>query len=163
MGMHLLAFTKKEKQTITEMKIYFPIIFCLLIFGCSSRKNQSSQNQEIKMTQNDLKNEKLRNYSFLKSMYSDTYFPNFLVDKGKAILVDLCFQIEKENPKNLSELYKLTHAATNKFNDLENEFGENGSEIETGARESIGGDFFFIAKAYGYDADIEELIATRYW
>lgn len=145
------------------MKIYFPIILCLLILGCSSRKNQSSQNQEIKMTQNDLKNEKLRNYSFLKSMYSDTYFPNFLVDKGKDILVNLCFQIEKESPKNLPELYKLTHAATNKFNDLENEFGENGSEIETGARESIGGDFFFIAKAYGYDADIEELIATRYW
>jgi len=115
------------------------------------------------MSQDDIKNEALQNYSFLEDMYRDPYFPNFLVDKGKKILVDLCLQIEKENPKDLSELYTLTHAATNKFNDLENEFGENGSEIETGARESIAMNFEFIAKAYGFDADIEELIATRYW
>ena len=35
--------------------------------------------------------------------------------------------------------------------------------VETGAREAIGGDFDFIAKTYGYNADIEELIATRNW
>jgi len=107
------------------------------------------------MRQNDIKNEELRNYAFLKDMYRDGYFPNFLVDKGKMVLINLCLQIEKEHPKTLSELYKLTHAATNKFNDLENEFGENGSEIETG--------FYFIAKAYNYDADREALIATRNW
>jgi len=115
------------------------------------------------MIQNNVKNEKIRNYTFLKDMYNDNYFPNFLVDKGKLILVNLCLQIEKENPKTLPELYKLTHAATNKFNDLENEPGENGSELETGARETIGGDFFFLAKAYGYDGDIEALIAPRNW
>ena len=146
------------------MKKYFPIILSLLIIGCSAEKNQSSKFlKKTKMTQNDIKNEEIRNYSFLKNMYSDGYFPNFIVDKGKAILVDLCIQIEKENPKTLPELYKLTHAATNKFNDLENEFYENGSEIETGARESIGGDFFFIAKAYDYEGDREDLIATRNW
>jgi len=96
-------------------------------------------------------------------MYKDGYFPNFLVDKGKSILIELCIQIEKQEPNTLAELYQLTHAAADKFNDLEDEFGENESELETVARESIGSDFNFIAKAYGYDADIEELIATRNW
>lgn len=115
------------------------------------------------MPQNDIKNEQLKNYCFLKNMYRDTYFPDFLVDKGKAILINLCLQIEEEKPKTLTELYKLTHAATNKFNDLEEEFGENDSEIETGARDTICEDFDFLAKAYGYEADSEELVGTREW
>ena len=114
--------------------------------------------------QKDLKNEIVRGYSFLKEMYEDGYFPNNLVDKGKGILVNLCFQIEQEQPKNLDTLYKLTHCATDKFNDLQEEFDENDSEIETVARDCIGTDFDFIAVSYGFeDADVEELIATRDW
>lgn len=116
------------------------------------------------MAQNDIQNEKVKEYSFLQEMYNDSYFPNFLVDKCKTILVDLCLQIENQKPKGLDDLYKLTHIATEKFNDLEDEFGENDSEIETGARECIAADFEFIALAYGYeDADIEELIEPREW
>lgn len=97
-------------------------------------------------------------------MYEDPYFPNHLVDKAKAILVNLCFQIEDEKPENLEELYRLTHSATEKFNDLQEEFEDNDSEIETVARDCIGTDFEFIATSYGFeDADIEELIATRDW
>lgn len=108
-------------------------------------------------------NEKLKDYPFLKEMFADDYFPDFLVEKGKTILVGLCETIEAKKPKDLEALYALTHAATDKFNDLAEEFGDNDSEIETAARESIGADFAFIASAYGYDADIEELIATRDW
>lgn len=113
--------------------------------------------------QEELANEPVRNYSFLKEMYEDSYFPNKLVDKGKAILIGLCFKIEQQNPKTLDELYELTHAATDKFNDLQEDFEEADSEIETGARECIAEDFAFVAKAYGFEADIEELIATRDW
>lgn len=114
--------------------------------------------------QTDLSNEVVRNYSFLEEMYDDDYFPNKIVDKGKAILLNLCFQIEQKQPKNLEELYELTHAATDKFNDLQVDFDENDSEIETVARECIAKDFEFIATSYGFkNADIEELIATRDW
>jgi Family of unknown function (DUF5713) len=114
--------------------------------------------------QQDLSTETIRQYSFLKEMYEDDYFPNNLVDKGRKILIDLCWQIEQKKPNSLSDLYELTHAATNQFNDLQEEFEENDSEIETGARECIAMDFDFIAKAYGFEeADIEELIATRDW
>lgn len=109
-----------------------------------------------------LENKEAQEYEFLSEMYDDNYFPNHLVDKGKAILVGLCKAIEEQNPKG-EEVYKLTHAATEKFNDLNNEFGENGSEIETAARENIGGDVEFILKAYGYNLDIEQAIAPRDW
>ncbi len=114
--------------------------------------------------QTDLSNPLVKEYSFLKDLYEDEYFPDQLVDKGKAILIDLCFQIEETRPKNLDDLYQLTHSATDKFNDLQEEFEENDSEIETVARDCIGTDFEFIATAYGFeDADVEELIATRDW
>jgi hypothetical protein len=111
-----------------------------------------------------LKNEKIRDHEFLKEMYEDEYFPDFLVDKGRDILVDLCFQIEQSQVSSLEELYKLTHAATEKFNELESEFEDNDSEIETAAREYIAMDFEFISHSYGFtEADVEELILPRNW
>lgn len=111
-----------------------------------------------------LQNEAVAKYPFLQQMDEDSYFPHHLVDKGRAILVALCFKIEQRQPKELDDLYELTHAATDKFNDLQEEFFEADSEIETGARECIAEDFAFIAQAYGFaEADLEELIATREW
>jgi len=110
-----------------------------------------------------LTNEKAKAYPFLKDMYEDGYFPNFLVDKGKNILINFCLKIEKEQPKTLEALYKLSHQSTNEFNELEEEFEENDSEIETVARDCIAVDFENLAKIYGFDADIEDLTATRDW
>ncbi len=108
-------------------------------------------------------NAKMSQYPFLAEMYEDDYFPNNLVDKGKSILVRLCESIESEKPGSLDDLYRLTHAATEEFNELQAEFEQQESEIETVARDAIGGDFAAIAEAYGFDADIEELIAPRDW
>lgn len=115
------------------------------------------------MEQVELKNENIKNYNFLECMYDDDFFPDFLVDKCKNILLQLCSEIENQKPSNLDELYKLTHNATNKINNLQNEFFENESEIETVARECIAIDFNHISTVYGFEADIEELIATREW
>lgn len=109
-------------------------------------------------------NEQIRNHAFLQCMYDDAYFPKHLVDKGKQILVRLAARIEREKPADEAALYVLTHAATDDFNRLAEEFFDADSEIETGARECIASDFAFIAKAYGFaKADVEELIATRDW
>ena len=57
-----------------------------------------------------------------------------------------------------------THAATERFNELAEEFEENDSEIETVARDTIATDMEYIAQSYGFeDADIEELVAPRDW
>jgi hypothetical protein len=107
-----------------------------------------------------LTNPKLQNYRFLKGMYADSYYPEFLVDEIKDILLRLCEQIEAEKPVTVEDLYSLTHLAINALTDA---CLKNDSEIETMARDAIGSDFAFIAKAYGYDADGEELIARRDW
>jgi Family of unknown function (DUF5713) len=109
-------------------------------------------------------NEALANYPLLQGMYDDGYFPDHVVDMGKAILLRLCDRIEAERPADLKALYVLTQAATEEFNELESEFDEAGSGLETVAREVIAESFWAVAKAYGFaDADIEELIATRDW
>tara|TARA_R110001592_G_scaffold363155_2_gene680826 strand:- start:14191 stop:14541 length:351 start_codon:yes stop_codon:yes gene_type:complete len=113
--------------------------------------------------QKDLTNAQVKDYQFLDCMYQDSYFPKFLVDKCKFILLNLCQQIENQKPSHLKDLYQLSHVATNSINHLEDEFFENDSEIETAARECLAMDFEFIAKAYGFEADVEELIATREW
>ncbi len=111
-----------------------------------------------------LTNEKINQYDLLADMYSDSYYPTFLVDKIKAILLEICQNIEEKQPKTLEELYKITNAGVLKINDLQDEFGENESELETVARDCMGMDFYFIAKAYDFnDADIEALIDERDW
>lgn len=108
-------------------------------------------------------NPTLRDHPFLAPMYSDGYFPDVCVDLVKQVLVGLCESIERDRPADLAALYRLTHAATEAINDLEDVFYEHDSEIETGAREAIGAEFERIATAYGFEADIEELIAPRDW
>ncbi|GAA0843513.1 DUF5713 family protein [Streptosporangium amethystogenes subsp. fukuiense] len=110
------------------------------------------------------RNQQVANHAFLKEMYEDEYYPDHVVDKGRAILLGLCERIEAERPSDLTALYLLTGAATEEFNELEAEFEAAGSEIETVAREVIAEDFWFVASAYGFaEADAEELIATREW
>ncbi|MEU8677634.1 DUF5713 family protein [Streptomyces sp. NPDC048560] len=109
-------------------------------------------------------NQQVAEHAFLQQLYADAYYPDHVVDKGRAILLRLCERIEAERPSDLAALYVLTHAATEEFNQLDAEFVVAGSEIETVAREEIGGDFWFVASAYGFSAaDGEELIGTRDW
>jgi Family of unknown function (DUF5713) len=108
-------------------------------------------------------NQQILSHKFLQDMYEDDYFPNNLVDKAKQILIALCEAIEAKKPKNNESLLQLTHTTTNEFNELAAEFEEDDSELETVAREAIGADFEFIVKAYGFEVDIEDVIATRDW
>jgi|GEM_PF-198234 len=120
--------------------------------------NPPSRNQRMAIS-----NPAVAAHRFLAEMYADDYFPTAQVDKGKAILLRLCERIEREHPKDTAALYVLTHAATEEFNRLSEDFDAHGSELETAAREAIAADFAWIAQAYGFEADIEELIAPRDW
>lgn len=110
-----------------------------------------------------IENPSVRNHSFLTDMVRDAYFPPALVEKGKQIFVRLCERIEAERPTEVAAVLALTHAATEEWNQLDEEFVEHDSELETVARESIAADFDFLLKAYGYQIDIEDAIAPREW
>ncbi|MBU2708351.1 hypothetical protein KCM76_20330 [Zooshikella marina] len=107
---------------------------------------------------------KIDESKLLTDMYSDEYFPNHLVDKVKSILLTACKEIESQKPKKLEELYTITCQATELINDLQGEFEESDSEIETVARDDIVSSFEYIATMYGFtNADVEGLVATRDW
>ncbi|MEV0479308.1 DUF5713 family protein [Streptomyces sp. NPDC050508] len=109
-------------------------------------------------------NQQITEHAFLRALYRDDYYPDDVVDLGKAILLRLCERIETEHPADLPALYALTEVATEEFNALQDDFEAADSDIETVAREEIAEDFWFVAKTYGFaDADVEELIAVRDW
>ncbi|WP_019012032.1 DUF5713 family protein [Deinococcus aquatilis] len=110
-----------------------------------------------------LKNDQTSKYPFLRDMENDPYYPPQFVSKGQAILHDLCLQIEAGRPQTSEQLTALTHAATAQFNQLGREFEEQGSGLETAARENIAQDVAFIAQAYGFQEDVEMLIENREW
>ncbi|MFK4100440.1 DUF5713 family protein [Streptomyces sp. NPDC019531] len=108
----------------------------------------------------DIGNQHVIAHPFLDALYRDGWYPDRAVDRGKEILLRLCERIETDRPTDLAALYVLTQAATEEFNDLQ----DDDFDIETVAREEIAENFWFVANAYGFaDADAEELIATRDW
>lgn len=109
-------------------------------------------------------NLKVDHTKLLEGMYRDGYFPNNLVDKVRDVILQACRDIEAETPATEQELYVITCRATDRINDLQDEFEDNESEIETVARDDIAVTFGYVAVTYGFpDADLEELVATRDW
>lgn len=101
---------------------------------------------------------------YLEGMEDDPAFPDHLVARGRSILLSLHERVESERPADLSALYVLTHAATEEFNTLQEEFWAAGSDIDTVIREAIALSFEHVMKAHGFaDADLEEALAPRDW
>ena len=89
------------------------------------------------------------NYNLLDEMYQDGYYPDFLVDKVKAELHEVIQE-------------KLDEAVC-AVNDLQDEFDENDSEIETVARDCIGTTVGYILEWFDIPIDVEEAIRERDW
>ena len=103
-----------------------------------------------------------QNYKLLEEMYQDEYYPNFLVDKVKGELQKVIYLLEKSE-KNTEIIQEKLDEAVCAINDLQEEFYENDSEIETVARDCIGVTVEYILKWFGIDIDTEEAIRERDW
>lgn len=101
-------------------------------------------------------------FEYLKDMYEDDYFPNFLVDKIRDLIKNTVLFIEEGNHSN-DEIQSSFDKMTIGINALEDEFGENDSELETAARESIGDTVENILSYFQVDIDVEEAIREREW
>lgn len=102
------------------------------------------------------------NYKLLDEMYRDEYFPNFLVDKVKAELQRVIELLESGETDTEVIQEKLDKAVC-AINDLQDEFDENDSEIETVARDCIGESVGYILEWFGIPIDVEEAIRERDW
>lgn len=102
------------------------------------------------------------NYKLLDEMYQDAYFSDFLVDKVKDELqkvIDLLESGETDTEVIQKKLDEMTCA----INDLQEEFDENDSEIETVARDCIGVTVGYVLEWFGIPIDMEEAIRERDW
>ena len=101
-------------------------------------------------------------FEYVPDMYSDQYFPDFLVDKIKDIIREAVMFIEEGNHTR-DEIQGAFDKMTTRINELQEEFEENDSEIETSARESIGDTVDRIIKLFAIDIDVEEAMRERDW
>ena len=115
-------------------------------------------NKKINMASVKLPND----FQYLKDMYNDDYFPNDLVDKVKQAIQKVVAFIEEGDHSN-EEIQNAFDTMTITINGLQEEFEENDSELETGARESIGETVIQILEHFKIDLDVEEAIREREW
>lgn len=101
-------------------------------------------------------------FRYLPEMYEDEYFPNFLVDKIKDTIKETVKFIEEVN-HTTDEIQESFDQMILKINDLQEEFDENDSEIETIARDSIGMTVDKILAYFEIDIDVEEAMRERDW
>lgn len=101
-------------------------------------------------------------YRLLEEMYEDGYFPDFLVDKIKSLVQEVIVFLEA-GEKDVGIIQQKFDGMTRAINDLQQEFEENDSELETGARESIGETVDYILKWFGIDLDVEDALGERDW
>jgi hypothetical protein len=102
------------------------------------------------------------NYVLLDEMYQDGYYPDFLVDKVKAELLNVIGLLES-GATDLAVIQEKLDEAVRAINDLQDEFDENDSEIETVARDCIGETVGYILEWFEIPIDVEEAIRERDW
>ena len=100
------------------------------------------------------------NYQMLAEMYQDDYYPDFLVDKISALLRKVIALLENDET-DLKVIQSALDEAVEGINDLQAEFDENDSEIETVARDTIGETVAYILE--WFDINIEDAIGARDW
>lgn len=102
------------------------------------------------------------NYVLVKDMVNDDYYPKFLVEKIKGLIspvISLLENGETDTDVIQGKLDEMTLA----INDLQEEFDENDSEIETVARDSIAVTIGYIMDWFGIDIDMETALRERDW
>ena len=103
-----------------------------------------------------------KNYKLLKEMYEDDYYPVFLVDKVRDELQKVIDLLET-GETNTDVIQEKLDEVVCAINDLQEEFDENESEIETVARECIAATVAYILKWFDISIDTEEAIRERDW
>ena len=101
-------------------------------------------------------------YILLEEMAHDDYYPGFLVEKVKEPIMRVVQVLERGETDQDIIQEKLDEMAC-AINELEEEFEENDSELETVARDSIGATVAYILDWFQINIDVETAIRQRDW
>lgn len=102
------------------------------------------------------------NYVLLEEMYKDEYYPDFLVDKVKAE-IEKVIELLESGETDIEIIQEKLDEIVCAINDLQDEFYDNDSEIETVARDCIGETVYYVLKWFDIPIDVEEAIRERDW
>ena len=102
------------------------------------------------------------NYKLLDEMYQDNYYPAFFFFFVKEELQKVIDLLES-GETNTEVIHKTLDEAVCGINDLQEEFDEHDSELETVARECIAATVAYILEWFGIPIDTEEAIRERDW
>lgn len=101
-------------------------------------------------------------FNYLLDMYEDSYYPSFLVDKIQLTIRKVVDFIEEGN-HSIEAVQEKLDEMTLAINELQDEFYQNDSEIETVARDAIAITVEEILQYFEIDIDIEEALRERDW
>ncbi|MBR5172606.1 MAG: hypothetical protein IKY40_04825 [Phascolarctobacterium sp.] len=102
-------------------------------------------------------------YVLLQNMFEDTYYPQFLVEKIKWQFIHLIEFLEGTDVKEVSLIQDKLDEFTIFINNLQQEFWDQDSEIETVASESIANTLEYILNWFKVDVGIEDALREREW
>ena len=102
-------------------------------------------------------------YVLLQNMFEDTYYPQFLVEKIKWQFIHLIEFLESADGKELPLIRDQLDEFTMFINNLQQEFWDQDSEIETVASESIANTLEYILNWFKIDVCIEDALREREW
>lgn len=102
-------------------------------------------------------------YVLLQNMFEDTYYPQFLVEKIKWQFIHLIEFLEGTDVKEVSLIQDKLDEFTIFINNLQQEFWDQDSEIETVASESITNTLEYILNWFKVDVGIEDALREREW
>ena len=95
-------------------------------------------------------------------MANDGYFPEFLVEKVKERILSVIRLLEG-GETDMEMIQNRLDEMTLAINDLQEEFEENDSEIETVARDSIAVTLEYILQWFDIAIDVETALRERDW
>jgi len=99
-------------------------------------------------------------YVLLQGMVNDGYFPDFLVEKVGALMAPVIRLLEA-GETDLEVIQGKLDEMTLAINGLQEEFEENGSELETAARDSIAETIEYILNWFNIPIDSETALGER--
>lgn len=102
-------------------------------------------------------------YVLLQNMFEDTYYPQFLVEKIKWQFIHLIEFLESADGKELPLIQDKLDEFTMFINNLQQEFWDQDSEIETVASESIMSTLEYILQWFEIDIPVEDALREREW
>lgn len=103
-----------------------------------------------------------KNYKLLDKMYQDEYYPDFIVNKVKDEIQKV-IELLENGETDIEIIQGKLDEAVCAINDLQEEFWDNNSEIETMARDCIGETVVYMLDWFNILIDVEEALRERDW